>query len=74
MAIASLAQPLERLLSSAEPNNAERIEQIVGAILDEIRAQGLSSLPHNEAELHAYAVNGQIANGDLRNQHILYGI
>lgn len=72
--LASLAQPLERLLSTAESENAERIEQIVGTILDEVRAQGLSTLPHNEAELHAYAVNGQIANGDLRNQHILYGI
>ncbi len=72
--LASLAQPLERLLSSAESDNAERIEQIIGGILDEVRAQGFSSLPHNEAELHAYAVNGQIANGDLRNQHILYGV
>lgn len=72
--LSALAHPLEQLLSSAEPENAARIEQIVGAILDETRAQGLSALPHNEAELHAYAVNGQIANADLRNQHILYGI
>ncbi len=72
--LSALAQPLERLLSSAEKENAERIEQIVAAILDEAREQGLSVLPHNEAELHAYAVNGQIADGNLRNQHILYGI
>lgn len=72
--LSELAQPLEQLLSSARAENEERIEQIVGRILDEVRAQGLSSLPHNEAELHAYAVNGQIANGDLRNQHILYGV
>ncbi len=72
--LSDLAQPLEQLLSSARAENAERIEQIVGAILEEVRAQGLSALPHNEAELHAYAVNGQIADGNLRNQHILYGI
>ena len=72
--LAELAQPLERLLSAAEPENTERIEQITAAILDETRAQGLSSLPHNEAELHAYAVNEQIADTNLRNQHILYGI
>lgn len=72
--LCDLAQPLEQLLSSAGAENAERIEQIVGAVLDETRAQGLSALPHNEAELHAYAVNGQIADANLRNQHILYGI
>lgn len=72
--LAELASPLEQLLSSAESENAARIEQITAAILDEVRAQGLSALPHNEAELHAYAVNAQIADGNLRNQHILYGI
>lgn len=72
--LAELMQPLELLLSSAEAENAARIEQITAAILEEIRAQGLSALPHNEAELHAYAVNAQIADGNLRNQHILYGI
>ncbi|MBQ7971209.1 MAG: DUF4037 domain-containing protein, partial [Clostridia bacterium] len=72
--LCDLVQPLEQLLSSAGAENAEWIEQIVGAVLDETRAQGLSDLPHNEAELHAYAVNGQIADGNLRNQHILYGI
>lgn len=72
--LGDLAQPLEQLLSCAGSENAARIEQITGAILEEVRAQGLSALPHNEAELHAYAVNEQIADGNLRNQHILYGI
>lgn len=72
--LSHLAKPLEDLLSSAEAKNTDRIEQITAAILEEAREQGLSSLPHNEAELHAYAVNNQIADANLRNQHILYGI
>lgn len=72
--LSDLAKPLEELLSSAEAENADRIEQITVAILEEAREQGLTTLPHNEAELHAYAVNGQIADANLRNQHILYGI
>lgn len=72
--LAELAAPLEQLLSAAEPENAARIEQITAAILEELRRQGLSDLPSNEAEQHAYAVNNRIEDGNIRNQHILYGI
>ncbi len=72
--LAGLARPLEQLLSSAEKENADRIEAIAAAICEELRAQGLSAAPGAELERQAYAVNDRIADGSIRNLHILYGI
>ncbi len=72
--LSALAAPLEKLLSSAEKENAARIEQIAAAICEELRAQELSSAPGAELERQAYAVNDRIADGNIRNLHILYAI
>lgn len=72
--LAELSVPLEKLLSSAERENADRIEQIAAAICEQLRTQELSGAPGSELERQAYAVNDRIADANVRNQHILYGI
>jgi hypothetical protein len=72
--LAELAQPLEQLLSKADGENAQIIEEIAAAISEELRRQGLSSIVGKELEQQAYAVNDSIAEGEIRNLHILYGI
>ena len=72
--LADLVPLLERLLSSKEKENADLIEQIAAAVCEELRAQGLSDAPGTELERQAYAVNDKIADGAIRNLHILYGI
>lgn len=72
--LSELAEPLEKLLSTTEKENAQRIEQIAAAVCDQLRAQGLSTKAGSELEQQAYAVNDGIADGTLRNLHILYGI
>lgn len=50
---------------------AETIETIAARISDDLRTQTLSARPGSELEQHAYAVNDTIADGDIRNLHIL---
>ena len=53
---------------------AALMEQICACIVRELQAQGLTQLQSAELERQAYAVNDTVADGDLRNGHILLGV
>lgn len=50
------------------------IEGMAADIVGELRAQGLTRADCGDLEKHAYSVNDSIADGELRNLHILAGI
>ena len=52
----------------------EVIEGIAADIIEELLSQGLSQVNCGDLEKHAYSVNDGIADGNLRNLHILAGI
>lgn len=77
--LAELAGALEWLISS--PNSPENsgekqrtIEGICESVIAELARQGLSDYIGGEAEGHAYSVNSKIADPNIRNLHILYGV
>ena len=77
--LSELAGPLERLLTTGNDatqaeEKAALIERIAGEIADLLREQKLSGLTGSELERHAYAVNDRIADGMLRNLHILAAV
>lgn len=77
--LSELAGPLERLLTTGNDatqaeEKAALIERIAGEIADLLREQQLSGLTGSELERHAYAVNDRIADGMLRNLHILAAV
>jgi len=72
---AALAEPLAALLGAADGAAAQDvIEQVSGTLSDLLRTEGLSALPENELERHAYAVNDRIADAALRNLHVLAAV
>lgn len=77
--LGALAPELEYLISSGNtPKEAEEktalMEQICACIVRELQAQGLTRLQSAELERQAYAVNDTVADGELRNGHILLGV
>ncbi len=50
------------------------IEGISADLIDELQAQGLTEAICGDLEKHAYSVNDGIADGGLRNLHILAGV
>lgn len=52
----------------------EVIEDISADIIAELEAQGLTAADCADLEKHAYSVNDGIADGNLRNLHILAGV
>ena len=77
--LSHLSTALEYLISS--PNDAEAvkmklslIEQISSEIITVIKADNLSDFNRTELEGHAYSVNEKIADSNIRNLHILYGV
>ena len=75
--LSSLSGPLERLLGcgEAEADEAEGlVEETAKAVCEALRAQGLSALPGSELETQAYAVNDGIADGEIRNLHVLAAV
>ncbi len=77
--LGGLAPKLEYLISSGNnPAEAEEktalIEQICACVARELQDQGLTRLQSAELERQAYAVNDTVADGDLRNGHILLGV
>lgn len=52
----------------------EVIEDIAADIIDELIAQGMTRADCGDLEKHAYSVNDGIADGDLRNRHIMAGV
>lgn len=77
--LSNLAENLEYLISSGNTDReakqkAETIERICAAVADELRLQQLTDLQNAELEQQAYALNDTIADGNIRNAHILYGV
>lgn len=76
--LAELYEPLEYLISSANGDEAEHkqgiIENVCCRITAELRAQGISDAVGENIEAHAYSVNDKIADGGVRNLHILYAV
>ena len=66
-----LASPLSKILTGAEP---ETIEAVSAAVIETLRAQGLSAAEDDDLERHAYAVNDTIRDPEVRNLHILAGV
>ena len=50
------------------------IEDIAADLIDELIEQGLTKANCGDLEKHAYSVNDGIADGTLRNMHILAGV
>lgn len=74
-----LAETAEYLISTDnEPALAETkydmIEDAAAEIIDELRAQGLTRAICGDLEKHAYSVNDAIADGEIRNLHILAAV
>ncbi len=74
-----LAETAEYLLSTDnEPSLAESkydmIEDTAADVIDELQAQGLTKAICGDLEKHAYSVNDSIADGDIRNLHILAAV
>ena len=72
-----LAGDLEYLISGGNEDAKHKsavIEFVAKAIAEELRSQGLSTLQNAELEQQAYAVNNSIADHNVRNLHILYGV
>ena len=78
-ALSHLGDELEFIISSGN-GEADRqrklvaIENISREIIGELRSQGLTCYTGDELEGHAYSVNGKIADGEIRNLHILCGV
>ena len=73
------AELLEWLITTGnEPEQAEEkhdvIEGICADVIDELQNQGLTQAICGDLEKHAYSVNDSIADGELRNDHILSAI
>ena len=75
--LSELAQPLEFLLTTGndEPlaaQKAARIEEIAFRTITALQEQGLTQAICGDLEKHAYSVNDQITDSNLRNAHILF--
>ena len=74
-----LAETMEYLLTT--DNGAElaeskldMIEDAASDVIDELQSQGLSKAICGDLEKHAYSVNDAIADGDIRNLHVLAAV
>lgn len=67
-----LAEPLEAIVMGR--TSEALIERVCSEIAAALRKQGLSILPSDDLERHAYAVNDRIADNDLRNESVLAAV
>ena len=70
---------LEYLISSGnsateQVKKKEIIENICNEIFAELIVQGITRYSGSEAEGHAYAVNNEIKDNEIRKLNILYGV
>lgn len=77
--LADTEEALVTLLSSGSgaeeaARNADLIEQLAAAVLTEVHRQSLSDATCEDLEKHAYSVNDHIADGNLRNLHVLAAV
>ena len=73
------AELLEYLITTPNDEGLARekqdvIEGICSDVIDELRRQGLTQATCDGLEKHAYSVNDQIADGEIRNLHILAAV
>ena len=78
-ALSHLGSDLEFIISSGNGEGDRQrklaaIENIGREIVSALRAEGLTCYAGDELEGHAYSVNGKIADGEIRNLHILCGV
>ena len=73
------AELLEYLLTT--DNEAETseeksrvIESVAEDVIAELRGQGLTQADCGDLEKHAYSVNDHIADGQIRNMHVLAAV
>ena len=74
-----LAELMEYLLTTDNDGDmaaAKRdvIEGVIADVIAELRAQGLTKADCDGLEKHAWSVNDSIADGDIRNLHILAAV
>ena len=74
-----LAETMEYLLTT--DNGAElveskldMIEDAASDVIDELQSQGLTKAICGDLEKHAYSVNDAIADGEIRNLHVLAAV
>ena len=77
--LSGLAPSLETLITRPNgpedaPEKQRIIEEVASVVAGMLAEEGLSRVPGNELEAHAYAVNDRILDGELRNLHILAGV
>ena len=73
------AELLEYLLTTDnETETSEEksrvIEGIAEDVIAELRGQGLTQADCGDLEKHAYSVNDHIADGQIRNMHVLAAV
>ncbi len=74
--LGDMSAPLEFLLTADNDNKKLKIdivEDIVGAIIKEIKAQNLADCPDNYLEPFGIAIQRKIKCAEIRNLHVLIG-
>ena len=76
--LCELSDSLEYIISSGNGNieakaKSDIIERICELVICELVKNKITDYDGDEVEKHAYSVNNNIADGSLRNLHILYG-
>ena len=74
-----LAELMEYLLTTDNDRDmaaekARVIEGVAADVIAELRRQGLTRADCDDLEKHAYSVNDSIADGDIRNLHVLTAV
>lgn len=77
--LSELEEPLYRLMSTGNEDLHARekyvqIEKICGQVIDVLIEKELTKATCADLEKHAYSVNDNIADGQIRNLHILYAV
>ena len=77
--LALLAELMEYLLTTDNDGDmaaakADVIEGVAADVIAELRRQGLTRADGGDLEQHALSVNGAIADGDIRNLHVLAAV
>jgi len=74
-----LAELMEYLLTTGNDGDTARekqdvMEGIAADVIDELQSQGLTQAVCGDLEKHAYSVQDGIADGEIRNLHILAAV
>lgn len=74
-----LAETMEYLLTTDNgeelaESKLDMIEDAASDVIDELQMQGLSKAICGDLEKHAYSVNDAIADGEIRNLHVLAAV